>query len=488
MNMENEHTPTQANDGKASRAERIAQKGARIAEKGERIAKKNAEIYGFSTPSPEKPDEEEINGGTPSPSYDTSAQAEASPQETSATVECHKPEAVKTHKNKKGTCALILSIIAAALTLTTLTCSALGIFPLLSGTGGIVNLQVSGSGSGKDPSDDTSSDMLEDVMNSVVLVKTTTASGSGVGTGIVLSADGYIATNYHVVDQAKSITVTTYGNQILEAKPVGYSEVDDIAVLKVKADSLRPATFAKSSECRIGESVFAIGFPEGDEYGWSVTKGIVSCPEREIKIYDSEGILEKKMYVIQTDTSVNPGNSGGPLVNSRGEVLGIITLKLANSAGMGFAIPSDGALELITAIIETGSADSVTSAVTKGRPLIGITGVGVEAEKWYEPYTDGAKSGIREVDEEYAKANPDTTFYAPIKGVHVSTTNSKLDSASKLKTNDIITKVNGIEVTNIYQVMDIVNKHNGGDVVEIVFYRDGKYHTVNVTLGTDTGE
>ena len=484
--MEKEQTPIQANDGKDNRAERIAQKGARIAEKGERIAKKNAEAYGFPMHSPEKPDEEELNGDTAPSSDDTSTQV---PQEASEPVRYHEPEAAgKKQKNKKGTCALILSIVATLLTLTTLVCSVMGIFPLFDGAGGVVNLLVSGGGSGEDVSGDTSSDMLEDVINSVVLVKTTTASGTGIGTGIILSADGYIATNYHVVDQAKSITVTTYDSQALQAELVGYSEVDDLAVLKVKADSLRPATFAKSSECRIGESVFAIGFPEGDEYGWSVTKGIVSCPDREIKIYDSEGILEKKMYVIQTDTPVNPGNSGGPLINSRGEVLGIITLKLANSAGMGFAIPSDGALELITAIIETGSADSVNSSVTKGRPLIGITGVGVEANKWYESYTDGAKSGIREVDEEYAKANPDTAFYAAIKGVHVSIVNSKMDAANKIKVGDILTKVDGVEVTNIYQVMDLVNKHNGGDEIEIVFYRDGKYHTINVILGTDTGD
>ena len=453
---------------KESRAQRIANKSARIADKGERIARKNQEAYqitGFPFYNKEEPKEEcPVD----------------SPPIVSETPEIRIVE----KKSKSGILAIILSAVSVLLAGAVLACSALGIFPLNGISAGSVNLQISGNGPVEYENYESSPDMLEDVMNSVVMIGTKSVGGSGVGTGIILSADGYIATNYHVVEDAAAIKVYTYGGQTFDATLVGFKKSDDVAVLKVNATSLRPAVFAKSKDCRVGERVYAIGSPEGEDFGWSVTQGIVSCADREIKIYDNEGILEKKMYVIQTDASVNPGNSGGPLVNARGEVLGIVTLKLAESAGMGFAIPSDGALELITAIIETGNADNVNSSVSSGRPLIGITGVGVEANKWYENYTDGVNSGVRVVDEQYAKNNPNTTFFAEVTGVHVSATTEGLDAANKLKTNDIITKVNGIQVTNIYEVMAIINKLNGGDTVKITYYRNKQYSEVTITLGT----
>jgi len=372
-------------------------------------------------------------------------------------------------------CAIILLIALAII-------SSLGLFS--GGNGGVVFIPVA-SPSGAEEHD-SSSDMLESFLESVVVIKCKVGDIPGVGTGIILSEDGYIVTNHHVIEGANDIYVWLYNNDTPQkATVIGYREIDDIAVLKINKTGLKPATFAKSSECRIGERVYAVGTPEGNEFGWSVTQGIISCPDREIKIYKNDGTLKKKMNVIQTDAPVNPGNSGGPLINSRGEVVGIVTLKLTDSAGMGFALPSDGALLDIKSIIERGHANDVNSGISVGRPLIGITGVGVVGDTWYENYEEDGVSAIREVSEEEAAQNPETTFYAAITGVRISAVSNDLDAKNKLREGDIITKVNNIKVTNIYEVMTVINDFNGGDNVTITFWRDGTYSTVTITLGTE---
>ena len=373
-------------------------------------------------------------------------------------------------------CAVIL-LIAIALA------SMFGLFKT-TGSGGVVYIPVASPSNGTTYNDD--SDMLESVIDSVVLIKAENDKGTATGTGIILSENGYVVTNYHIIENSSKIYVWLYGSEKpLTATVVGYASLDDVAVIKINKTGLKPATFAKSAEARIGERVYAIGTPEGDEFGWSVTQGIISCPDREIKLYNSDGTLKKKMRVIQTDASVNPGNSGGPIVNSRGEVVGIITLKLSDSAGMGFALPSDGVLIDIVSIIETGNADNVDSGISVSRPLIGVTGVGVEGGKWYETVVENGVSAIREVTEDYAKLNPSTTFYAEISGVRISAVSETLDAKGKILVGDIITKVNNIEVSTIYDVMEIINEFNGGDEVSITYYRNGKYGSVVVTLGTE---
>ncbi len=391
-------------------------------------------------------------------------------------------EAAKNNSTTMMTFSAILSATSILLLLAVFLSFAFGLIP---GRGPVTLYQVP---AGQLASEETVDQalMLEEFKNSVVVINTKKSTGSGTGTGIIISSDGYIVTNYHVVDNVSSIYVTLYKESKSEkATLIGYSQRDDIAVIKIDRDSLRPAVFARSENCLVGENVYAVGSPEGEEYAWSVTKGIISAVDREIKIYDDEGILEKKMYLIQTDTSVNPGNSGGPLINSRGEVVGIVTLKLTESAGMGFALPSDGSLELVAAIIENGSADGVKSQISSGRPLIGITGVGVEGDTWYENITTATGSAIQPVDESYASLNPENTFYAEISGVYVSMVSEGSDAASKIKKKDIIVKVEGVTVSSIYGIMDIVNAHNGGDALEIEFYREGKYHTVKIVLGVE---
>ena len=321
---------------------------------------------------------------------------------------------------------------------------------------------------------------LESVRNYTVVITAKTAEGVGTGTGIVLTPDGYIATHYHVVEDAQTVTVKFYNGQAAVAEVIGYSEIDDLAVIKVNAQGLYCARIGKSADVVDSQNVYAVGTPAGEEYAWSVTKGVVSFAQREVKIYDNEGILQKKMKLIQTDTPVNPGNSGGPLVNSNGEVLGIITMKLSGQyENMGFAIPIDGAMVLLNNIIETGEPGE--SPITSKRPLIGIVGVGVEAGKYYVNIPE--ENRIQEVSPEDAELNPEEVFYAPYTGVWVQSTTPGLDAANKLKPGDIIVLADGQELATIYDLMDVINQHNGGETVELTYYRDGVANIVSVTLG-----
>lgn len=349
---------------------------------------------------------------------------------------------------------------------------------LVGGDRDSTQVQISGSNSQITYTDDT--EMIADFIDSVVIVSVERTTGTGVGSGIIYSQNGYIVTNYHVVSDTVAIYVKLHGDSdYIKAELVGYSEHDDVAVLKIDKTGLRPATFVGDcSTCLLGERVYAIGSPEGTDYSWTVTQGIISSVNRILKFYDNDGVLEKKMRVIQTDAAVNPGNSGGPLINSRGEVVGIITMKLDESAGMGFALPSDGVLTLVNAIIETGSADHIESTIASGRPLMGITCVSVQKNKWYKNTIDG----IEEISKAYAVTNPDNTFYAAEDGVYVKGTSVGMDAHGKLKEGDIITEINGTRVYTQYQLMSVINDLVGGDSVSITYYRDGEFYTVDITL------
>ncbi len=380
---------------------------------------------------------------------------------------------------RESNVAIILSAVSVILLVALTALLSLGILPA---GNRMVYVSVSNLGSVESASGYASPELLEEFKNSVVIIDVTTSIGGGTGSGIILSQDGYIVTNYHVISGAKKISVAFYGkSEKLSAEVVGYSERDDIAVIKVDAVGLRPATFANSANCRTGEIVYAVGAPEGSDFGWSVTSGIISEPVREVKIYASDYVLEKKMYLLQTDAAVNPGNSGGPLINVRGEVVGIITLKRSDAAGIGFALPSSGSLELVEAIIEKGNIDGVISSVSKSRPLIGITGVGLEAGVWYEQTSDG----VRVVTEAFAQAHPSLCISTEVAGVYVTSLNPKLDASNYLVEGDVITHVNGTEVYITYDIMDVVNSFDGGDTVKVTFVRDGESYTVDITLGTE---
>ena len=428
--------------------------------------------------APEDTPEEDTPAGE-KPAEEASAE-EASCEEDKPTEE--KPEEKKDKKSHAINVAAILSACSIILLVAFALSIMLGIFPL--GGREIIEIGVSDLGQTK-PNTEASVDLLEDSLKSVVLIQARTENSISTGTGVIISDKGYIVTNYHVIEATDTVTVQLYGEDIaIEAEVVGYHADDDVAVLKINKTGLRAAVFAKSDDVRYGERVYAIGNPEGAEYAWSIAEGIISSPRRQLMFYNSEGILEKKMNVVQTDAAVNHGNSGGPILNVRGEIVGIVTFKRTDVEGMGFALPADGVLIDVTAIIETGSAANVDSGIYMPRPLIGITGVGVKGNTYYKNVMNDGQSAIEEVSEAYAKANPKTTFYAPVAGVHVSLTSAGSDAAKYLKVNDVITEVNGKPVATIYDVMDIVNEFNGGDKITVTYYRDGKYSTVELTLKT----
>ena len=179
------------------------------------------------------------------------------------------------------------------------------------------------------------------------------------GSGFIYSADGFVITNHHVIEDAKKVTVILHDGKEVEAEIVGSDSLSDIAVLKLKSEeelNLVPMEIGNSDELVVGEAVVAIGCPAGIEFIGTVTDGIVSAINRNVEIRDNYGSNKKTMTLIQTNATINHGNSGGPLINSRGQAVGINTLKLNSSSyeGIGFSIPMNGAIPIIKQLIEYG--------------------------------------------------------------------------------------------------------------------------------------
>ena len=274
------------------------------------------------------------------------------------------------------------------------------------------------------------------------------------GSGIIYSEDGYIITNYHVVEDAISstsaqVTVTLSNQEEYEAEIIGTDSVTDLALLKIDVTGLTPATFGKSSDLQVGELAVAIGNPLGQEFAGSVTVGYISALNRTIT---TDGRTYK---LIQTDAAINPGNSGGALVNSKGEVVGINTVKVTDTTveGLGFAIPSDDALKIIEELKLTGKIV---------RPYIGIYGI--------------------DMDEATAKRNN------LVEGIYVYQifSGSPADQAG-LSRGDIIVEFDGQQVTTKQELNDAKNKKSIGDKVKIKVYRGGNYQDLEITLSGDDG-
>ena len=274
------------------------------------------------------------------------------------------------------------------------------------------------------------------------------------GSGIIYSEDGYIITNYHVVEDAISstsaqVTVTLSNQEEYEAEIIGTDSVTDLALLKIDVTGLTPATFGKSSDLQVGELAVAIGNPLGQEFAGSVTVGYISALNRTIT---TDGRTYK---LIQTDAAINPGNSGGALVNAKGEVIGINTVKVTDTTveGLGFAIPSDDALKIIEELKLTGKIV---------RPYIGIYGI--------------------DMDEATAKRNN------LVEGIYVYQifSGSPADQAG-LSRGDIIVEFDGQQVTTKQELNDAKNKKSIGDKVKIKVYRGGNYQDLEITLSGDDG-
>ena len=318
---------------------------------------------------------------------------------------------------------------------------------------------------------------------SVVMINVITAKGKGTATGIVLTEDGYILTNHHAVDGALSITVTFLDGVSTSAKVRGSSEDDDLAVIEVEREGLVPADFASTETCFVGQDIYVIGTPVSSDYGWTTTKGIISHVGREIKIYnETTGTLQKKLKLLQTDAMLNPGNSGGPMINAKGQVLGIINMKLAGDAdGIGFAIPSDGAVEIANAIMEHGNADSVNSSISSKRPVLGIVGVYVSAEQYYVEVEDNGSTYIRPATRDDIKAN-NNLIYSEHAGLYVNSVNENTGADGKLKSGDVIVELEGEAVVSRQQFSSVLDDMDVGDTVNIKFYRDGALCSVDIEL------
>lgn len=266
------------------------------------------------------------------------------------------------------------------------------------------------------------------------------------GSGIVITSDGYIATNYHVIDGSTKIKVSLNTGDEYEAKVIGGDAQTDLAVIKIDAIDLTYATLGNSSELRVGEKAIAIGNPLGQEFAGTVTQGVISALNRSVTFED------KTLTLIQTDAAINPGNSGGALVNSYGEVIGINTAKISSNEleGLGFAIPIDEAKPIIEDLIKHG--------YVKGRPFIGVSG--------------------RSVTERDAQA------YNLVIGVYVVSV-SEYSPAEKagLMIGDIIMEVNGTKVTTVDEINDIKNKFSPGKTITLKIWRQGKTKTISLVLG-----
>ena len=257
----------------------------------------------------------------------------------------------------------------------------------------------------------------------------------GSGTGTIISSDGYIITNAHVIGNSRryAVKITMNSGETYQAKVVGYDSWTDLAVLKIDAKGLTPVVFGDSDLIEIGQDVIAVGSPGGEKFKNSLTKGIISAVDRELSI-------NKYVKYIQSDAAISPGNSGGPLCNIYGQVIGINTAKTTatNYEAMTFSIPSDTVKEIVSELMRYG--------YVRGRSRIGFSGTEISAE---EQYYYGYPAGIliNVIDEKGAFAGVD------------------------IKEGDIVTAVDGEEVATFQDIYAVLNRHKAGDKVEIKLSR-----------------
>lgn len=256
----------------------------------------------------------------------------------------------------------------------------------------------------------------------------------GYGSGIIISEDGYIVTNAHVVANAEELFVILQGGQEVRARLIGADEHSDIAVIKIDKADLSVAVLGDSDKVRPGELAVAIGNPLGHDLSGTITAGVISAINRRLLIDD------RYLELIQTDAAINPGNSGGPLVNSRGEVIGMNTLKATGAEGMGFAIPTNVFLPLVEQLKETGQIE---------RPWIGIMSHELTPEEADE---NGFPRGIL---------------------VRAVVKNSPASQAG-IKPGDIITGMDGQPIETFANLRDIIALYRVGDRVVLEIWRDGE--------------
>ncbi len=307
------------------------------------------------------------------------------------------------------------------------------------------------------------SDAVDKIYDSVVVVQTYKDKQQiSSGTGFVYKSQNnkaYILTNNHVINGGNEVRVVFTNNKQVETKIVGSDEYADIGVLEVDDKNIiSVAEIGKSEDTKLGDTVFAVGAPLDDAYSWTVTRGILSGKDRMIEVsLSNNSSSDWIMKVMQTDAAINSGNSGGPLANSNGEVIGITSLKLVSSGveGMGFAIPIEDALVY---------ADNIINGTKIVRPYLGISMI--DSSDIYSLYANG-----------FDIKNNDT------KGVVVaSVQNGSAADKAGIKKGDIITKLENKQISSVAELRYNLYKYNVGDTIGITFLRDNKEESVKVKL------
>lgn len=308
--------------------------------------------------------------------------------------------------------------------------------------------------------------VAESVSPATVLITGSSAAGVGYGTGFFLRSDGYIATNYHVIAGFEDeLTVTLYQGRTMEAKVIGYYDIADLAVIKIEGTGYPVAPIGDSDALHVGETAVAVGNPGGVDASWSTSSGIISALDRIITVDDVAKGMIAELRMIQTTAPLNPGNSGGPLCNGRGEVIGIATRKMSEYEGIGLCIPINGAMELLNAIMENGNADGVVSKVSRARPTIGIT-------------CGSVVEGAHVYGKEY-------NLVAEATGILVSTVERGSGAYQKLLPGDIITAMDGITVTDLSEMTELLYRYRRGDRVVFTVQRESLVIELTVSLGVD---
>lgn len=318
-------------------------------------------------------------------------------------------------------------------------------------------------------SEDSIAGAVDKIYDATVVVETTLSQGKATGTGFVYKVDGstaYIMTNNHVIAGGTEARVIFSDGSVADTKILGGDAYADIAVLSVSSASIKQvATIGKTEDMHLGDITFAVGAPLGDTYSGTVTKGILSGKDRLVEVAVQGSTSDYYMKVLQTDAALNPGNSGGPLCNINGEVIGVNALKLTEERtsstsnysveGMGFAIPIEDAL-YYAEIIEQGKSVK--------RPYIGISmlDIGDSYYLWQAGIIlpQGIESGVAVIE----------------------VTASSPASKAGLQKGDIITKIDGEEVSTVAKLRYELYKHSPGDKVKFTYNRSGKELTTEVTL------
>ena len=292
-------------------------------------------------------------------------------------------------------------------------------------------------------------DIYSKTINAVVSISCTGNGGTSTGSGVVISEQGYIVTNAHVVENARFVQVLLNDGTEHEARIIGADELTDLAVLQVDSTGLVAAEFGDSASLRVGDTVVAIGDPLGIELRGTMTNGIVSAINRDIV---TDG---RTMTLIQTNAALNSGNSGGPLLNCYGQVIGINTMKMgdqmsnAGVEGLGFAIPSATVKEIVDQLIDKG--------YVAGRPDLGLT---LQVVTVF-----------------------DQMYYRVPQGLYITQiTEGSSAAALGLQVGDILLSLDGQRLNNTENLRQLLYNYSAGDVVEILLYRSGRQYIVMLTL------